>query len=307
MFLISKARVNIAKKQFTNINNEYEIMFENSTEVQLVRFLFTSSLLPPALVGKGTDRTERKFLQVEDDQDVPKVKFEFIQLADLSSIEKDATCDVLGVIVDNGSVTEITAKATQKQIKKREIVLADRSQYQVRVTLWGRQAENWNESENGIVAFKGVKVGDFGGRTLSVSGSSTMVVDPDIEEAHQLRGWCVHDLSLSVLSRVESKLTFSSLSSRSSLVQVRHARSLSVLPVLLQLGRRFRRSDRQVGRLQNASSRRRREPRHVGQARLLCDEGDHHVRQGGQPQLPGVPDGSVQQEDEHGGGEPVEV
>jgi replication factor A1 len=33
---VSRARVNIAKKQFSNVNNEYEIMFENSTEIDPV-------------------------------------------------------------------------------------------------------------------------------------------------------------------------------------------------------------------------------------------------------------------------------
>ncbi|GAA5987161.1 hypothetical protein JCM11641_002150 [Rhodosporidiobolus odoratus] len=162
VYLISKARVNIAKKQFSNLNNEYEIMFENNTEVE----------------------------EVEDNDDnVPKVKFDFVDLSDLTNFEKDATCDVLGLVTDHGQVTEITAKATQKQIKKRELTIVDRSQYSVRVTLWGRQAEGWNEGEGGIVALKGVKVGDFGGRSLSVSGSSTVAVDPDIQEAHELRGW----------------------------------------------------------------------------------------------------------------------
>jgi replication factor A1 len=48
VYLISKARVNIAKKQFTNLTNEYEIMFENSTEVQLVRPFFSPSSTPVA-------------------------------------------------------------------------------------------------------------------------------------------------------------------------------------------------------------------------------------------------------------------
>lgn len=96
---------------------------------------------------------------------------------------------MIGIVQDNGVVSEITAKATQKQIKKRELTLVDRSQYACRVTLWGKQAESWNEVDNGIVAIKAAKVGDFGGRSLSVSGQSTVVVDPDIEEAHALRGW----------------------------------------------------------------------------------------------------------------------
>jgi replication factor A1 len=36
VYFVSRARVNIAKKQFNNVNNEYEIMFENSTEIDPV-------------------------------------------------------------------------------------------------------------------------------------------------------------------------------------------------------------------------------------------------------------------------------
>jgi len=41
VYRISKARVNIAKKQFTNLNNEYEIMFDKNTEVEPVRSLIS--------------------------------------------------------------------------------------------------------------------------------------------------------------------------------------------------------------------------------------------------------------------------
>lgn len=37
VFYISKAKVAIAKKQFSNLNNEYEIMFERDTDVEPVR------------------------------------------------------------------------------------------------------------------------------------------------------------------------------------------------------------------------------------------------------------------------------
>lgn len=40
-----------------------------------------------------------------------------------------------------------------------------------------------------VVAFKGVKVSGFNGRSLSLLSSGTMTVDPDIEEAHKLKGW----------------------------------------------------------------------------------------------------------------------
>ena len=40
-----------------------------------------------------------------------------------------------------------------------------------------------------VIAFKGVKVSDFGGRSLSLLSSGSMSVDPDIDEAHKLKGW----------------------------------------------------------------------------------------------------------------------
>lgn len=40
-----------------------------------------------------------------------------------------------------------------------------------------------------ILAFQGVKVGDFQGRTLSMPSSGIMAVNPEISEAFDLRGW----------------------------------------------------------------------------------------------------------------------
>lgn len=37
VYYVSKARVNIAKKQFSNLSNEYELMFDRDTEVSKVR------------------------------------------------------------------------------------------------------------------------------------------------------------------------------------------------------------------------------------------------------------------------------
>lgn len=37
VYFISRARVNMAKKKFSNVNNEYELNFERNTEVEEVR------------------------------------------------------------------------------------------------------------------------------------------------------------------------------------------------------------------------------------------------------------------------------
>jgi replication factor A1 len=83
------------------------------------------------------------------------------------------------------------------QFAKRDILLVDSSKQSVRLTLWGKQAESFEFQDNPVIAFKGVKVGDFGGRSLSMFSNATMAVNPDIPEAHSLRGWYVPPSGLS--------------------------------------------------------------------------------------------------------------
>ncbi|KAI1293967.1 replication factor-A protein [Xylaria venustula] len=161
VYYISTCKVNIAKKQFSNLPNDYELAFERETLIE----------------------------KAEDQSSVPQVRFNFVNIAELQSVEKDSTVDVVGVLKDVGEVSQIVAKATQKPYDKRELTLVDDSQFSVRLTIWGKTATTFNAQPESVVAFKGVKVSDFGGRSLSLLASGTMAVDPDIEEAHRLKGW----------------------------------------------------------------------------------------------------------------------
>ncbi|KAF8582281.1 replication factor-a protein [Ramaria rubella] len=161
VYLISRARVNLAKKKFSHLTNQYELSFERSTEIE----------------------------ECLDHANVPVVKYNFVELKDLESITKDSICDVIGVVKEAHELGEITSKSTQKTIAKRELTLVDRSGFSVRLTLWGDQAKKYTATDQPVIAVKGVKVGDFGGRSLSMYSSSTMYINPDITEAHGLRGW----------------------------------------------------------------------------------------------------------------------
>ena len=161
VYLVSKCRVNIAKKQFTNIQNEYELMFERNTEVQ----------------------------KCEDADNVPQLRFQFVTISDIANVEKDSTIDVVGVLREVHELSEVTSKTTNKAIPKRDLTIVDRTGYQIRMTVWGKQAQEFSVDEDSIVAFKGVKVSEFNGRSLSMFSSSAMTVNPDIQEAHELKGW----------------------------------------------------------------------------------------------------------------------
>ncbi|KAI0896750.1 replication factor-a protein [Annulohypoxylon nitens] len=160
-YISNPCRVSLAKKQFTNLPNDYELTFERDTAIE----------------------------KAEDQSSVPQVRFNFVNIQELQSVEKDSTVDLVGVLKEVHDVSQIIAKSSGKPFDKRELTVVDDSQFSVRVTLWGKTATSFSTQPESIVAFKGLKVSDFGGRSLSLLNSGTMSVDPDIEEAHRLKGW----------------------------------------------------------------------------------------------------------------------
>ena len=160
-YISSPCRVQIAKKQFSNVNNDYELTFERDTRVE----------------------------KAEEQDGVPQVRYNFTNIGDLQTVEKDTTIDVVGVLKDVGEVNQIVSKTTSKPYDKRELTLVDNTGYSVRLTVWGNVATTFDAMPDSIVAFKGLKVSDFGGRSLSLLSSGSMSINPDIDEAHKLKGW----------------------------------------------------------------------------------------------------------------------
>lgn len=163
-YISSPCRVQMAKKQFSNVNNDYELTFERDTVVE----------------------------KAEQQDDVPQIRFNFTKIADLQTIEKDTTIDVIGILKDVGEVSQITSKTTSKPYDKRELTLVDDTGYSVRLTVWGKVASNFDVPPEAVLAFKGVKVSDFGGRSLSLLSSGSMAQTPDLPDSHRLRGWYDH-------------------------------------------------------------------------------------------------------------------
>lgn len=160
-YITSPCRVNMAKKQFSNVNNDYELSFERDTLVE----------------------------KAEEQNGVPQVRFNFTNIADLQTVEKDTTIDTIGVLKEVGETSQIVSKTTSKPYDKRDLTLVDNTGYSVKLTIWGDTAQRFDVMPESVVAFKGLKVSDFGGRSLSLLSSGSMTIDPDIDEAHKLKGW----------------------------------------------------------------------------------------------------------------------
>ncbi|GAB5586089.1 Replication factor A protein 1 [Umbelopsis nana] len=160
-YYISKARVSMAKKQFSNLNNDYELVFDSATEIAEC-----------------------------NDESLPTMAFNFVPIAKLDDgIDKGDTVDIIGVVKEDEGIQEIVSKASGKPVKKRQLTVVDMSKKQIKLTLWDRQAENFDSSNFPVVACKGCRVSDFGGRSLSMSSSGSLKINPEIPEAKQLRQW----------------------------------------------------------------------------------------------------------------------
>uniref|UniRef100_A0A8C2XHF8 Replication protein A subunit n=1 Tax=Cyclopterus lumpus TaxID=8103 RepID=A0A8C2XHF8_CYCLU len=131
---------------------------------------------------------ESTIIPCEDSSDVPVMQCDFVSIGDLENREKDSIIDVIGVCKSVDEVTRLTTKSN-KEVSKRTLNLMDMSGKLVTVTLWGEEAEKFDGSAQPILAIKGAKLSDYGGRSLSASFSSTLIINPDIPEAYKLRGW----------------------------------------------------------------------------------------------------------------------
>lgn len=162
VYYISRGRLRPANKKFSSVKNDYELNMVEDTEVELC---------------------------TEGAPDLPSLQYNFTNIADIESAEPNTLIDVIGVCKSAAELSTVTSRSTSKKISKRDIQLMDRSGKVVNLTLWGAEAEAFDGSACPVIAIRGCKVSDFGGRSLSSQFSSLMNIDPDIPEAHQLRGW----------------------------------------------------------------------------------------------------------------------
>ncbi|XP_014241853.1 replication protein A 70 kDa DNA-binding subunit [Cimex lectularius] len=169
IYYISKCILKMANKKFSTLKNDYEMTFTNDTKV-----------IPC----------------VEQDDKIPTLQFNFQSIATIQEAEAGALIDFIGVCKSASDVVNLTSRTTNKELKKREVIVVDPSLSSVVLTLWGQQAEDFSADTQPVVAIRAGKVSEFGGgKTVSLIGSSSMQINPDIPEAHRIRGWfdCLTD------------------------------------------------------------------------------------------------------------------
>jgi replication factor A1 len=164
VYTFSGGSLKPANRKYSNIDNGYEITFDDKTTIS----------------------------PVEDDATIDNIKFDFIKIRDTESDEMvGKTVDVIGFVKSAGECAKITSKnQAGKEFEKRDLVVIDDSGAEIKVTLWGEKAKEepgWDLAP--VCAFKSLKVSEYGGRSLSMNSNGFFQVNPTIPEGYALFAW----------------------------------------------------------------------------------------------------------------------
>ncbi|OAD56898.1 Replication protein A 70 kDa DNA-binding subunit [Eufriesea mexicana] len=150
VYYISRATLKTANKQFNNLKNDYEMTLTGDSEV-----------IPCH----------------DNESDIPSLQFDFVPINDIEKKERNDIMDILGIVKSSGDLQILTSRNTGREMKKRDLNIVD-------------ETEEFDASNNPVLALKGARVGEFnGGKNLSTLSSTVLQIDPDIPAAHRLRGW----------------------------------------------------------------------------------------------------------------------
>ncbi|KAH8383419.1 hypothetical protein KR009_008515, partial [Drosophila setifemur] len=164
VYFFSKCQLKPANKQYSQLNNAYEMTFSGETVVQLC--------------------------EDADDGDIPDIKYNLVPISEVSTMENKAAVDTIGICKEVGELQSFVSRTTNKEFKKRDLTLVDMSSSAINLTLWGDDAVNFDGHVQPVILVKGTRINEFnGGKSLSLGGGSIMKINPDIPEAHKLRGW----------------------------------------------------------------------------------------------------------------------
>ena len=165
VYTISKGLLKPANKKFSLLPNDYELTLNSDADIQFV----------------------------EDDASIEQQRFNFQSIEQIGHKQENEFADVIGIVQSVSPISHITSKTTQKELTKRTVMLCDDTQLSIELTLWGEQAERYNEGvldSHPVMAVKNVKISNFGGKTLSTTFNSQIFLSPtDRAEAVRLQQW----------------------------------------------------------------------------------------------------------------------
>lgn len=169
VYLISKGSLKPAQKNFNHLKNEWEIMLDLNSTVELCP---------------------------DEDGSIPKQQFSFRPISDIENVESNTILDVIGVVTSVNPSVPILRKNGMETLR-RILNLKDSSCRSIELTLWGefcnREGQKLQDMVDAgvfpILAVKAGKVNEFSGKSIGSISTTQLFINPDFPEAQSLRVW----------------------------------------------------------------------------------------------------------------------
>ncbi|XP_023530839.1 replication protein A 70 kDa DNA-binding subunit B [Cucurbita pepo subsp. pepo] len=197
VYYVSRGTLKVANKKFKTVQNDYEMTLNVNSQVDEVT-------------------NEAAF--------VPETKFNFVKIDMLGPhVNGRDLVDVIGVVQSVSPTMSIRRKINNETAPKRDVTIADETKKTVVVSLWNDLATTVGQElldiadQSPIIALKYLRVGDFQGVSLSTISRSSILINPDIKEAHQLRSWYDSEGKAISMASVSSGMSPSSKSGSRSM------------------------------------------------------------------------------------------
>ena len=163
VYTFSGGRVKVANVQWNTCKSSFEITFDQNSEIHLA----------------------------DDTGDIEEQIFEFVKIADLENTEAGKTVDIIGVVKAVGEPTTLISKKSGQELTKCDLTVGDDSGADINVTVWGDKANKapTTFAQQPVVAFRRVRVSDYGGKSLSTTNSGGTMIDPKAPETAVVKSW----------------------------------------------------------------------------------------------------------------------
>jgi hypothetical protein len=129
----------------------------------------------------------------------------FTKLDQLASMKVNSFLNVIGVILSvDAQLKGINSRASGASLSLLNFVIGDTSLKEVKVAVWGAEAENFAYRPGDILTIDETKLTSFGGLTLSVLRNTRIENVTDLEVASCLRKfWAAHPLQQRACNSME--------------------------------------------------------------------------------------------------------
>jgi replication factor A1 len=163
VYTLSGGRLKVANMQWNTCKSQFEITFDQNSEIHLDN----------------------------DTGEIQEQLYDFTKIAALEHTEANKNVDILAVVKNVGEPATLMSKKSGQELIKCDLTLADDTGMEITLTVWGDRATKapTQFANTPVVAFRRVKVSDYGGKSLSSSQTGAVVVSPNIPEAAKLQQW----------------------------------------------------------------------------------------------------------------------